>query len=391
MAEGSEVATHESKVLIVDDDVVLLGVLQRALQDGAMQISIASSGSAALAELSTRRFDALVSDIQMPGMTGLKLLRDVREFDLDLPVVLTTGYPDVKTAATAIEYGAFQYLIKPLDLTRLRAVVERAIEYGRECRCRRDGPGFGSGSFYVGDRAGLEATFGRALLSLSLVYQPVVRAADSAVFGYEVLLRSRELLLPHPRAVLKAAEKLRRVYDVGRAVRDLVALEAEQGPELHSVLFVNLHPEDLSDPALYLPSGALTRIASRVVLELNDRAALEHVTDLPARVSRLRALGFRIGVGIGIDSAGESSPSRRATANFEHVEVDFAKIDLGLLRGIYDAAEKRGIIESLVQSCHARGRLVIAQGIENAAERDVVLEGACDFSQGYFFGRPRAL
>src|SRR6201999_4355119 len=72
----------------------------------------AGDGAAASALLRDRQFDVILSDVHMPGLDGIELLRVVRERDLDVPVILLTGAPDVETAARALEYGAFRYLIK---------------------------------------------------------------------------------------------------------------------------------------------------------------------------------------------------------------------------------------------------------------------------------------
>ncbi|MEO8904477.1 MAG: EAL domain-containing protein [Polyangiaceae bacterium] len=367
-------------ILLVDDDDQVLAFLQRVLGVAGAKLSIASSGAEALALLAKQPFDAIVSDIQMPGMNGLKLLHAVREHDLDLPVILMTGNPDLKSAAAAVEYGAFQYLIKPVAIERLRAVVERAVNVGRIARLKREcADEFGSGSFYVGDRAGMELKLNRALGSLWMAYQPIVSAADGSVFGHEGFLRCEEPLLLTPTAILKAAEKVRRVHDVGRAVRALVAADTEGSAE--SIAFVNLHTEDLMDPALYLPSAPLTRVAKRIVLELTDRASLEHVNDVLERIARLRGLGFRIA----IDDLGASQADPNT---FTQLEPEFVKLDISLIRGVDRDPTKQKIVQSMVRACHNMGKVTIAEGVESASERDTLVAAGCDLLQGYFFGRP---
>ncbi len=195
------------------------------------------------------------------------------QYDLDLPVVLMTGQPNLAGAATAVEYGAFQYLIKPVAIDKLRAIVARAVGFGRIARLKRQcATEYGSGKFYVGDRAGSSAKLDRALQSLWMAYQPIV-CADGSLFAHEALLRSHEPMLPHPGAVLKAAERLRRIPDVGRAVRDLVAADARASGD-ESLIFVNLHAEDLwircftyrapRSRALRTGSSSSSRIARRL-------------------------------------------------------------------------------------------------------------------------------
>ena len=98
-------------MLLADDDPALRRMLTRLLKRGGFDVVDVDSGRDAFAELSKRRFDVILSDIHMPGGDGLELLRSVRRLDLDVPVILMSGKPDVQTgAATALEFGAFRYL-----------------------------------------------------------------------------------------------------------------------------------------------------------------------------------------------------------------------------------------------------------------------------------------
>jgi len=386
MAEGEvEVEVEDSLILLVDDDETVLTVLQRALDRLPLTVHVANDGATALALIAQRRFDVVVSDIMMPGMNGLKLLHAVREYDLDLPVILITGNPDIKTATLAVEYGAFQYLIKPVAVERFRVLVRRAIDVGRLARLKRQcAQEFGSGSFYIGDRAGIDAKLDRALRSLWMAYQPVVSAVDGSLYGYEALLRTDEPVLLLPKAVFKAAVKVRRVHEVGRAVRDTVAADIAHISNASAVVFVNVHPEDLMDPALYLPSAPLTRVARNVVLELTDRASLDAVNDVLGRIERLRTLGFRIA----IDDLGAGQADSNT---FAQLEPEFVKIDLSVIRGVDKDPAKRKMVHALVRLCHNMGKTVIAKGVENAGERDTLVEAGCDFLQGYFLGSPAPL
>ncbi len=130
-------APEQTRLLLVDDDPVVLQVTRRRLEKAGHHVVSCSSGSEALATLALESFDVMLSDVQMPGMTGLKLLRAVREHDLDLPVVLMTGNPDVASAAAAVEYGAFRYLLKPVPFDELTSIVGRAASIGKLARSKR--------------------------------------------------------------------------------------------------------------------------------------------------------------------------------------------------------------------------------------------------------------
>jgi EAL domain-containing protein (putative c-di-GMP-specific phosphodiesterase class I)/CheY-like chemotaxis protein len=374
-------ATAKTRVLLVDDDAIILAATQRILEKAGHSVVPCESGDAALALLDQHVFDVMVSDVQMPGMTGLKLLRAVREHDLELPVVLMTGAPGVQSAVDAIEYGAFRYLIKPVPSAEIRAVVSRAAAIGQVARSRREYvEEFASGRFRIGDRAGADAVLDRAIASLWTAYQPIVRAADSSVFAYEALLRVEEPLLPHPGAVLAAAERASRVHDVGRAVRDSVVLGARTAQD-DWLLFVNLHPEDLLDETLYLPDSPFASLAGRVVLEVTERASLDHISGLASRVTALRALGFQIALDdLGAGYAGLTS--------FAQLEPEFVKLDMSLIRDVDQSSTKRKVIRSMVCLCQDMGKRIIAEGIERVEERDVLIELGCELLQGYLFAKP---
>ena len=381
MSAHGKPTAQGARLLLVDDDPKILVVLTRALANPELEVVVAHTGAEALELLGRQSFDVVVSDIQMPGISGLKLLRAVREYDLDLPIVLMTGQPNIAGATAAVEYGAFQYLIKPVGIDRLRSLVARAISSGRIARLkRRCVEEYGSGTFQVGDRAGIEAKLDRALQSLWMAYQPIVHASGVA-YGFEALLRCEEPHLPHPGAVLKAAERVHRTHDVGRAVRDLVASDIQRDADDGTFLFVNLHPEDLLDPMLYLPTAPLTRVASRVVFELTDRATLDDIKDVQVRVERLRSLGFRIA----LDDLGAGETG---LGTFNQLEPEFVKLDMSLVRGADRDHSKIKIVESLVGLCHDMGKTVIAEGIETAEERNALANAGCDLLQGYLFGRP---
>ncbi len=271
--------TTKGAVLLVDDDVTLLRSVARVLRARGYDITTAATGEEAIQEVAGRRFDVVLSDISMPGMNGIQLLRRLRETDLLVPFVLITGEPAVGTAMQAIEYGAFRYLTKPLAPNDLTAVIDQAVRYHRMARMKARAAEILGETAAPGDRAGLEASFERAIEGLWIAYQPIVHAREKRVFGYEALLRSTDTSLPHPGAILDAAERLDQLDRLGRTIRDRAAIPISSAAE-DALLFVNLHVEDLLDPTLSSPDSTLSQIASRVVLEITERAALERVGDV---------------------------------------------------------------------------------------------------------------
>ncbi|HTR78286.1 MAG TPA: EAL domain-containing protein [Gemmatimonadaceae bacterium] len=369
------------RVLIVDDEAGIRRLLTRALERAGFEADQADDGLHAMDLLDTSTFDVVISDLRMPGMGGMDLLRRVREHDLDLPVVLMTGAPSIETAVEAVEYGALRYLMKPVSVN---AVVEAAL-YGvrmrQMARLKREAIAhLGVLDAFPGDRVGLETGFSRALDALSMAYHPIVSAARRAVYGYEALLRSGESSMPDPVSVLDAAERLGRICDLGRSIRSQVAAASRQLAE-ETLLFVNLHPLDLQDAELFARGSPLSAIAGRVVLEVTERASLDAVHNVRERTAALRDIGFRIAVDdLGSGYAGLSS--------LLQLQPDVVKLDISLIRSVDVDLTKQRLIRSMTELCEDMGILVVAEGVETPAERDVVVQLGCDLLQGYVFARP---
>jgi EAL domain-containing protein (putative c-di-GMP-specific phosphodiesterase class I) len=378
-AEGMA-GSSRGRVLVVDDERSLLEVLATMLAEAGWQVDTAPDGREALGLVDAQRYDVVLSDIDMPGINGVQLLREIRARDLDVPVLLITGHPRVETAVEALEHGALRYLQKPLRERDLLSAVEDAARLHRMARLKREAlAAIGLEGRLPADRAGLETRFGHALATLRLVFQPILRAADGTVFGYEALVRSSEPSIPHPGALFETAERLGRVHEVGGAVRDRAAAFLARVPSL--TLFVNLHALELMDDSLLSPAAALSGHARSVVLELTERSSFEHVPNLRARVSLLRRLGYRLAVDdLGAGYAGLNS--------FAALNPHVVKLDMTLVRGADSEPVKQRVIGSMASLCKEFGIMVVAEGIETPAERDTVIALGCDLIQGFLIGRP---
>jgi len=115
------------KVLIVEDDNAMAQMCAKLLQRRGHSAVIAGSGEAALGIVKTVAVDAVLSDIQMPQMSGVELLTELRAFDAALPVILMTGYASVVTSAEAFSLGAADYLTKPFNAETLIGSLERSF------------------------------------------------------------------------------------------------------------------------------------------------------------------------------------------------------------------------------------------------------------------------
>src|SRR5438477_7560213 len=117
-----------AKILVVDDERSILVLLKEALSQWGYHVTTAASATEALGVLKSELFDALITDIRMPDMSGLELLREVKKQDESIEVVMMTGYPTIASAVQALKEGAYDYLSKPLILDELRHLMSRMME-----------------------------------------------------------------------------------------------------------------------------------------------------------------------------------------------------------------------------------------------------------------------
>jgi EAL domain-containing protein (putative c-di-GMP-specific phosphodiesterase class I) len=371
------------RVLIVEEDRALLEVYAGILVNEGFVVSAASDNAAALRALQADPYDVVLSDVMMPGGSGVDLLCAIRRRDLDLPVVLATGNPTVETAVQALEMGVLHYLVKPVSGAELVRCIGHAAQIRklgavkREARRTLERP-----DRLRVDPSRLEAVFARALGSLFMAYQPIVRTRDGSVFGWEALLRTSEAEVEGPLAFLEMGERLGRTRDLGRAIRASVCGTAKRTKGV--MFFINLHSDDLLDETLFDPRSPLCALAPEIVLEITERSPLASVPDALARVRKLRDLGFRLA----IDDLGAGYAGLTA---FAAIEPDFVKLDRGLLASIDHETIKRKLVGSIVRVSHEMRAAVVAEGIETPAERTTATELGCDLMQGFLFRRPEEL
>lgn len=118
------------KILVVDDEAAVAKSIAGALADKDLAVDTAQDGQAALDLDQKHKFAVIVTDLMMPGLDGLELLKRLKARRPEAMVIMITGYPSVKTAVEAVKLGAFDYITKPFTPAELRSVVRRALARG---------------------------------------------------------------------------------------------------------------------------------------------------------------------------------------------------------------------------------------------------------------------
>ncbi len=123
----SEVPSREYTVLVVDDERSICDILGQFLKKKGYEVFLAQSGEEAVGLIEKYTIDLVLSDIKMPGMSGVDLLKWIKDYNSHLPVLITTGFPTLDTAIEALKLGAFDYLTKPFHLEEIGEKVRRAL------------------------------------------------------------------------------------------------------------------------------------------------------------------------------------------------------------------------------------------------------------------------
>ncbi len=122
------------RILIVDDEEVVCRFLKRLLSGSGHQVEVSFSGQDAIARLEQDSFDLVITDLKMPGVDGIGVLRRAKELDPFCEVMVITAYASVESAVEVMKLGAYDYISKPFNVDRIRLIVEKALEKRRLLR-----------------------------------------------------------------------------------------------------------------------------------------------------------------------------------------------------------------------------------------------------------------
>src|SRR5229473_8659983 len=123
-----------NKLLLIDDEADVQYSFQRIFDSPEIELTTASSGEEALRLLPKVKPDLVLMDVRMGGMSGLETLRKIRQIDSKLLVILMTAYGTTQTAIEAMKLGAYDYLLKPFDVPRLKEIVGNALKAARDMK-----------------------------------------------------------------------------------------------------------------------------------------------------------------------------------------------------------------------------------------------------------------
>ena len=184
-----------STVLIVDDERTLARAIKTFLTESGYEAEVAGDAEQALRLVETMRPDVVFSDVRLPGMNGIDLLRKIREFDAAIPVVIMTAHGTIEGAVEAVKLGAFDYLKKPVDLEELRLLADRARENSQlkqelSYYRRRDAGRDASLAGVIGESPAIQAVLDQAREIASLHETPPVLITGETGTGKGLVART---------------------------------------------------------------------------------------------------------------------------------------------------------------------------------------------------------
>jgi len=245
------------KVLVADDEAAMREVLEMRLAEWGFDVVLAADGEQARQAAATERPDLVITDIVMPGLTGLQLLATLKEGDAARPVILVTAYGTIDEAVEAMKRGARDFLTKPIDYAKLRAILADAAEEVEARRAAKNLAGSLDRGAGVGQLVGVSAAMGEVFRLIESV-----AASDASVLVSGESGTGKEL--------------------VARAIHDRSA--RHNGPFV--AINVAAIPEGLTESELFgHEKGAFTgAIAARPgCFELADTGTLflDEITEMP--------------------------------------------------------------------------------------------------------------
>lgn len=368
-----------ARILAVDDDPLVRRCISRILVNAGHEIVPAAHGADALQLASDRAFDVALVDYHLPFLNGLEVLQRLREVQPGCLRILVTGALDLPMIMDAVNRGEVMRVVeKPFESAGLVSAVEDAMVARRRmmevCRVQEQAASEDERQMLIDCLGGDD---------LFLALQPIIRATDGKIMAFESLLRSHHPVLNSPLPVIRAAERHGMLSELACVVSACAAEWMTRLPEPIK-LFMNLHPDELSQPeSICERLSPLAPWASRVVLEITERSRLQGIEAWEQSIEGVRGMGFNIAV----DDLGAGYSSLSVLAELQPSVI---KVDMSIVRGIDTEPRKQRLVDLLTRFAEATDSTLIAEGVETAEEAQALRDCGAHWLQGYLFGRPSA-
>ncbi len=211
---------------------------------------------------------------------------------------------------------------------------------------------------------------------LSVVYQPIVSFDGLEPFAYEALVRSNSPHWVNPPKLFDEAIKSQCVGALGRVIREISTANCAKVP-----LFLNVHPNEFDESWLVQPDDPIFTHDEPIYLEVTESVPLTHFAYCHSVLREIRGKG----VSLAVDDLGAGYSNLKYIAD---LKPEIVKLDRNLIADLADDRRAQILVRHIVKLCHELGAKVVAEGIEQETEMNVVIDCGADFGQGYYFARP---
>ena len=387
-AEATAIDFRSLRFLVVEDDPDQRYLLAKTLAGmGTARVIEAPSGHEALAILDRggQAVDIVVTDLQMPEMDGMELVRRIGERKLAVSVILVSGLDGVLLASAATMAQAYGVRV----IGTIEKPATRAKFYSVLGHFRMPVPAAEAETDVVFAPTAHDVLAGISAGQIEPFFQAVVEVQSGKVVGAEALARWRHPArgILGPEVFLPPLARAGYLDELSWIMLSMAAMEAGlwRRAGFHMTVSVNVSATSLADPGY---ADAVTQIVtghgldpSEMILELTETEAILNIATALENLTRLRIRGF----GLAIDDYGVGYSSMQALSRMPFTEI---KIDRSFVSAAATDPKYRLMVEHTIAVAHQLGLKTVAEGVETRAERELLASLGCDRIQGYLISKP---
>ncbi|HLY09436.1 MAG TPA: EAL domain-containing protein [Planctomycetota bacterium] len=367
------------RVLLLDDDPVMLRILSTRLQALGMEVFACRELEAALAILDNIPMDAVVTDLctsPLGGLDGTHLLRHMATHFPETDLIVLSAHASDSVRRLSFDVGASAFFEKPVDLGVLADRLLRGVSIPVE-----QAPGV------IHDVESLDEFL--ASRPIHSVLQPIVSLQDGRrshpVHGLECLARGPvHSMMKNPEILFEYATRKERLYETDLQCIAAGLAEARKmarGPRI----FLNVQPRSMTNPEFTRAVRGLVEAAGfapdDIVFELVEQQTILNPRAFASTVSQVRRHGFKVA----LDDFGVGFCNLNLLLD---LRPDYVKLPRYFAKGVAEDFDKQEVVHAVRALVALLGKPVIMEGIETAEELDKVRHLGVEFGQGYFFSRP---
>lgn len=326
-----------ASILVVDDEQIVLNLVEDTLTDEGYEVTTTISPRKAIELVRHKTFDFILTDIRMPEMNGIELVKEIRTITPMIGVIFMTGYANLETAKQAIKEGAYDYLMKPFELSEIRQAIARAV---RQKQSTTEAAlsselnkiaGLSSMMYSSGDLA--------SLLKLSLSFAIISRGAEGGTVAY-FDLHQQELIVLQASSLSDSASEVCRlpipaedwdkipVVDIPGLIRD-----KNQYP-LSSIPALQPHLDKILPQHLFLSRSAVIVPLTRGGKMLGILSLFHGDTDYDLKSSDMQLLNFISSqLAISLENLQLLEDAREAYRRLEHLQEQTIQMERMATRG----------------------------------------------------------